>query len=672
MFMKNSTKHSISGSSLLAVMFVITVMALMLGAVYTITTGEARFMKRSVDRAIAVAYADGVLESLYDQWRMAMAQTQDPTQRSQGFSNEELSTLLTTPSLSQLPPPSGMSLASWNVQAADPYLAPQAGSASRPVIEAGTESRLRIRMYYLASTTVNFPGGTVTAQRRFTRSGHNIFDNFLFSIRPVTEIHPGPPMYVSGKIYAGGDLYMAHSSLHLQQDVSYTGSMTLDYKGGPLTNETSTYWDSRYGVNTPSITSSAWPANDPPHVGPQQKLFDTPLSNLDPNFIDDPSDNNVNNTDPSKGPVNPNDNGFGEIVKKVTDSSQPDPLQTDSIGGSERMFNNADYRIYVDAGNNVTIARPDSSNRNNDILVTSGADYNAIMSAITTNTTLYNSRESDNVRVVNLDVGKLNTAFASKTAGLILYVQDTSVGTQVTTKGFSGYTTTTTGNGNLTTTGTGSVTSSRARGIRLVNGGEVPSKGFTVASPNPVYIQGDFNTGTKTNYSTSTTSTAGTLTVTNQPPSNTSNAYPTDTSAPSEISGSYAKGAVAVIADAVNILSNKWSDANSPLALSSRVAGNTTINAAILAGNVPTTRASYSGGVENFPRFLESWGAGYYFTLHGSLGLLFDSAQATGRWSGASYVPPNRRWFFDTIFLNQNPPGFQSAYSYSRGKWGLR
>ena len=33
------------------------------------------------------------------------------------------------------------------------------------------------------------------------------------------------------------------------------------------------------------------------------------------------------------------------------------------------------------------------------------------------------------------------------------------------------------------------------RGIRLKNGAIMPDNGITVASANPVYIQGDYNTG---------------------------------------------------------------------------------------------------------------------------------------------------------------------------------
>jgi len=61
--------------------------------------------------------------------------------------------------------------------------------------------------------------------------------------------------------------------------------------------------------------------------------------------------------------------------------------------------------------------------------------------------------------------------------------------------------------------------------------------------------------------------------------------------------------------------------------VSSRVASSTTVNTAIVAGNVPTTSSSYSGGIENFTRFHEDWGSAY-FTIYGALALLFDSEQA--------------------------------------------
>ena len=47
-------------------------------------------------------------------------------------------------------------------------------------------------------------------------------------------------------------------------------------------------------------------------------------------------------------------------------------------------------------------------------------------------------------------------------------------------------------------------------------------------------------------------------------------------------------------------------------------ATNTTVNAGIISGIVPSGSGYYSGGVENFPRFLEDW-SGKTFTYYGSM-----------------------------------------------------
>lgn len=154
-------------------------------------------------------------------------------------------------------------------------------------------------------------------------------------------------------------------------------------------------------------------------------------------------------------------------------------------------------------------------------------------------------------------------------------------------------------------------------GIRLRNGSQIhsqvsvqnPSGGLTIVSNDPVYIQGDFN-------------------AVNQQP-------------------------VAIIADAINVLSNAWSDdANSTKALDSfRVAGPTTVNAAMISGIVPTVGGDYSGGVENFPRLHERW-TGKELWISGSFVSLWDSQIATGKWhNGAPYYrAPLRLWSYDQSF----------------------
>jgi len=678
------TKKSESGSSLMAVLILICTMVLIMGAVFVMTTGEARFMKRTMDRAVAIAYADGVLETMFDQWRNALSNGQNlsQTEKTLGPTGNELAASpfsVGPPSSTVLPVPTGMTLVSGTVTAGTPYGVALSGT-SRPTLENGTNSTLLIRMYYIATATVSFPhGGQVTVQRTFTRAGTNIFNNFLFSSQPVTEISPGANMYVNGTIYAGGDLYVSNTTLNLQQDVSYTGNFTVGYAPGDP--------DHSGSAATPS-----YPSGDPPHLGTTQMLIDAVTSEFDQNFIGSGSyvDPGVYTSSTNAMVTDKNNKGYHELIEQQTtpQSSNIDPMQIDTAGDNERLASNADYRIIVDANNNVSIYSGTSTTP-----LTSGTAYTSIMSAIITNTAFKDGRVGDTVRAVTIDVGKITTAYnsgaitdnniyAGKQAndGLLLYIADTSSGTSVSTNNYD-YKIVASGTTGLRTSALSSgtqstVTSSAARGIRLFNGGSLPSGmssgtvntngGLTVASPNPVYIMGDYNTGSTL---TGSFSSSG-ITINQTPPSNGSSAYPSGTSAPAPvvtISGStYTRQPSVVAADAVTILSNVWGDNVSGPPVGN--ASNTTINTAIVSGNVPTTSSAYSGGIENFPRLLENW-SGYNLTIYGSFALLYNSEQATQPWNGTYYGVPNRRWFFDNTLQNKNPPGFPAAYTYTRGPW---
>ena len=108
--------------------------------------------------------------------------------------------------------------------------------------------------------------------------------------------------------------------------------------------------------------------------------------------------------------------------------------------------------------------------------------------------------------------------------------------------------------------------------------------------------------------------------------------------------------------------------------MGSRNATPTTINAAIVAGIVPsglgTGSNSYSGGAENFPRFMETWGTGNTFTYNGSMVELFLSKQNTDKWGSSNvYGPPRRNWAFDPLFYTSPPPGTLTLVSYNKERW---
>jgi len=116
------------------------------------------------------------------------------------------------------------------------------------------------------------------------------------------------------------------------------------------------------------------------------------------------------------------------------------------------------------------------------------------------------------------------------------------------------------------------------------------------------------------------------------------------------------KGNAAIIADAVNLLSNAWDGSKNPSS-GLPTASSTTYNVAMIAGNqetIPTMDGSqYGGGAENLVRFHEDWN-GHTCTINGVFVNLFPSQIARGAWriGGNFYLPPNRAWAYDPDFLD--------------------
>ena len=129
-----------------------------------------------------------------------------------------------------------------------------------------------------------------------------------------------------------------------------------------------------------------------------------------------------------------------------------------------------------------------------------------------------------------------------------------------------------------------------------------------------------------------------------------------------------------ILADAVTLLSNQWSAANSflsPNDPNARLAtGSAGYRMAIAAGKTlsfpkPTVGGvpddyGTDGGVHNFLRYLENW-QGNNLIYNGSMVSLWTSRQATGTYKCCTnvYNPPTRLYTFDTNFLLPSllPPG---------------
>ena len=190
--------------------------------------------------------------------------------------------------------------------------------------------------------------------------------------------------------------------------------------------------------------------------------------------------------------------------------------------------------------------------------------------------------------------------------------------------------------------------------------------GFTVASEEPVYVWGDYNTG------------------------------PADPFWPSENTTTTPHSAAAIIADSVTLLSNPpatnslpvanygWTDYQSfgvPANATNRPGNTSYYRMAIAAGkSIPFPQPSWGGqdfgtdgGMHNFLRYLEARGAnGATVNYAGSLISMYYSQYNTGNFKCCTsvYGAPTRNYFFDTQFLNPAnlPPGtpsFQDVVSLS-------
>jgi hypothetical protein len=170
--------------------------------------------------------------------------------------------------------------------------------------------------------------------------------------------------------------------------------------------------------------------------------------------------------------------------------------------------------------------------------------------------------------------------------------------------------------------------------------------GLTIASENPVYVQGDFN---------------------NDPTHDATFATPsTDTHV-----------GTAILADAVTALSDNWNDVNSfisPYSWAGRMAVSTTYRFAMMTGEgVPfqlpargtDAAEGTDGGVHNLLRYVENWNTnssttftansgtsvGSYYL--GSMVSAYYDHQAVAIWkccNGSVYQPPQRNYTFDSDF----------------------
>ncbi|MDD5712248.1 MAG: PilX N-terminal domain-containing pilus assembly protein [Smithellaceae bacterium] len=388
------------------------------------------------------------------------------------------------------------------------------------------------------------------------------------------EIIPGANMTFSGgRIHSNSDIYFSSDGATLSIDAMVTTAGDL-YRGRK---------------DNPSATPGTVQIRDA--SGNYQAL------NIDSNS----SDWATASQDTWNGRVKTGENGITKLNLPTQTGNPRDLLGT----GAGSMYSKAGLRIVNGvatnkSGTTVSLLYRDTSYRNADgtLKIDPGANSTNNVNPISTSS-FTDQREGTTITAYNVDLAKLQNSTAAITA-----LSDPPTGSDP----------------NIL------YVSSTSNSVRLVNGSSLPTGGLTVASSNPIYIQGDYNTASA------------------QPAS--------------------------VIGDAITVLSNSWSDASSSSSnLNDRTASNTTVNAAFMGGNKNSSSGQYSGGVENFIRFLENW-TNKTFTYRGSLICLWQSQQATGNWRYGSpvYTAPIRNWSYG-ISANNLPPGTPRVRNVYKVSW---
>ncbi len=380
------------------------------------------------------------------------------------------------------------------------------------------------------------------------------------------EIAPGPPMTFNGRVHSNSNIYAMNDSVKFDSLVTTTGKIHRYLKRDPSTRGSNPLIKDNNGVY-------------------QSLNFD---HDYNQDFIGSWSEADWKNAAMNTfgGRLLDSAMGVEEILPPVPgalyDPAGPDVAAHKLIEkgtGSDsaamqkaKMYYQADLRI-VDGSVKDGNGKP---------VDTSSCDPNAI-----TNKTFYDPREKTNMTVTEVDVGLLMACGVTPANG-VMYVSKDGIN----------------------------------RGVRLVNGAQLPSQGLTVVSEDPIYVQGDYNTVNKV--------------------------------------------PAAVMGDSITVLSNNWepngSDSKGDQVTSDRPANNTTVNAAFALGpNSESVGGQGNGQLENVIRFLEDW-SGATFQYRGSIVSLWHSQQDGEPWrccgnNGDNYYrPPNRDWGYDTLFDTAQPP----------------
>jgi hypothetical protein len=674
-------RRGTEGSTLVVTAVIVASIATLVAIAAGHSGQMARLTQRSRKAAVATEIADGHLEMLFSSWRNIYRTSWTTTSNNSGGTDYSLAgtnyffttmynpgpaptplpymspsatpPVIQLPARSHFPADSAYTVTQYRIQAVDPMITLNADELA--MVESGSQkgtggfvplspaaippaawgpNTWQYSFFYLAAVDVTVPTARGDVKAKVRRVFEKKFDqpwSYAMFFVDDLEFQPTSPFSITGPVHTNGSLYIGTSN--------FTATAQCEY-GNDFVNGYSPK-DPRYpgaGFTPPNFPQNATHDKDIP---PSQV---SPYLPFGWNLSLAAADTNANN------------DGYHEIIERPVAGA--DPL------GDVRYYKQAGIKVLVAAnGTSLTILdnTVDTSNSYGYRVCTGGGSdtqaqkniFTMINNAIPTanrSQAIWDAREGAYVRLTTVDISRITADINAGTKipgfnGVIYFADETPPGAGAP--------------GRIAGTNTNVPTSQRA--FRLVNGASIPTTGvtfpiygvgggLTVVSENPIYIQGNYNTGGA------------------NPPSN-SNPLNNPT-----VNG-YTRQPAAVVADAVNVLSGNWVDAKAGpgVAVSTRPATSTTINTAIVGGNVPSNGASYSGGGENFIRLQEDW-TGQNFTYYGSMVQLYASASATGAANttgGLFSAPAMSRWFYDDLtFSTESPPGnLQIAAYLQQQRW---
>ena len=600
-----------SGTVIVVALIIVVVVTALVGVTFLATNAATRMGGRAKDYIATQRAAEAAVEYGYGIWKKRIFSF------GRSLTTAEASANLTGPALTGFAYASTAGNGPLTISATDEYGAPTA-TATRVMVNLADYPGWRgFASSYLVSAKVQAVGNlgsleTAGVRRRFQYIEVPLFQSMYFYEHSIDFFVP-PTMTVTGLVHTNDSFSAVASSLN--GALTFTGN--ISYVNNYSQETTTPAFQSYQYYNI--YPTSTWLPLVFPNGGESAQV--TKVTRYEPMGL---SLATVFNTTDS----NPNNDGYHELIEiPVTGAGITDPPEI----ASRRLYNKAGLVVSI-TGTTATVTAKNGTTVN-------ASGIAKLTGAFAGKTTMYDKREGKTVDVANIDVSKLTTALQSTdVAGFngVLYLVDV---TPVTTSGSS--------------------PSPNPKTIRLQNGGVLPSGGLSIASQNPVYVQGDYNTGT-------------TSSPTAVPANATGNPNNTD----SPTAPGYTRKPAAIMADAVMFLSNSWNDSLATSAASPMPpASSTTYNVALMAGFMPygyqpPVGASYgwSGGAQNFGRFLESW-SGSTCTYFGSMVELFQSTTFTGRWDQSYFSAPKRRYNYDPNFSITPPPGGSDAVLYTRGAW---